>query len=98
MAAGYTIGWRLALGAAVVPVAIAALPLALAAQVLSTRPGAAPEAEVTFTRHIAPILQRSCENCHRQDGVAPMALSTYEEVRPGRARSSSAPASARTRA
>jgi hypothetical protein len=38
--------------------------------------------EVTYTRDVAPILQRSCENCHRADGVAPMALSTYEEVRP----------------
>ena len=37
-------------------------------------PGAA--AEVTFTKHVAPILQRSCENCHRPDGVAPMALRT----------------------
>src|SRR5688572_1192881 len=39
-------------------------------------------APVTFTKHIAPILQRSCENCHRPDGVAPMALRSYEEVRP----------------
>src|SRR5215203_7025479 len=38
--------------------------------------------DLTFTRHIAPILQRSCENCHRPDGVAPMSLRTYEEVRP----------------
>src|SRR5690242_14146647 len=37
---------------------------------------------VTFTKHIAPILQRSCQNCHRSDGVAPMSLVTYEEVRP----------------
>src|SRR2546426_10049524 len=37
---------------------------------------------VTFTRDIAPILQRSCENCHRTSGVAPMPLTTYEEVRP----------------
>src|SRR5688572_9829247 len=37
---------------------------------------------VTFSRDIAPILQRSCENCHRSDGVAPMSLVTYEEVRP----------------
>ncbi len=37
---------------------------------------------VTFTKDIAPILQRSCEKCHRADGVAPMSLSTYEEVRP----------------
>jgi mono/diheme cytochrome c family protein len=38
--------------------------------------------EVTFTKHIAPILQRSCQNCHRPDGGAPMSLLTYEEVRP----------------
>ena len=39
-------------------------------------------AQATFTKDIAPILQRSCENCHRPDGVAPMSLVTYEEVRP----------------
>src|SRR5437870_6896690 len=38
--------------------------------------------DVTFTRDIAPILQRSCQNCHRPDGVAPMSLVTYEDVRP----------------
>ena len=39
-------------------------------------------AEVTFAKDIAPILQRSCQNCHRPAGVAPMSLVTYEEVRP----------------
>jgi len=39
-------------------------------------------ADVTFAKHIAPILQRSCQNCHRPDGVAPMALVTYDDVRP----------------
>ena len=39
-------------------------------------------AQVTFTKDIAPILQRSCQNCHRAEGVAPMSLSTFEEVRP----------------
>ena len=38
--------------------------------------------DITFTRDIAPILQRSCQKCHRPDGVAPMSLVTYEEVRP----------------
>src|SRR5262249_47202965 len=37
---------------------------------------------VTFTRDIAPILQRSCQQCHTADGGAPMSLVTYEEVRP----------------
>jgi hypothetical protein len=39
-------------------------------------------ADVTFAKDIAPILQRSCQNCHRPDGVAPMSLVTFEEVRP----------------
>tara|TARA_B100000959_G_scaffold79216_1_gene84264 strand:- start:8747 stop:9340 length:594 start_codon:yes stop_codon:yes gene_type:complete len=38
--------------------------------------------DVTFTADIAPILQRSCQNCHRHNSVAPMSLLTYEEVRP----------------
>ena len=51
-------------------------PLALHAQ-------QAPAArEITFTKDVAPILQRSCENCHRPDGVAPMSLVNYEDVRP----------------
>ncbi|MBZ5607658.1 MAG: hypothetical protein LAP38_05330 [Acidobacteriia bacterium] len=37
---------------------------------------------VTFAKDIAPILQRSCQECHRPNGVAPMSLVTYEEVRP----------------
>ncbi|MBM4183972.1 MAG: hypothetical protein FJ207_07065 [Gemmatimonadetes bacterium] len=38
-------------------------------------------ATVTFSKDIAPILQRSCENCHRPNGGGPMALVTYEDVR-----------------
>ncbi len=38
--------------------------------------------EVTFSKDIAPILQRSCQNCHQPAGVAPMSLLTYKEVRP----------------
>ncbi|NKB32723.1 MAG: hypothetical protein GKR91_06460 [Pseudomonadales bacterium] len=38
--------------------------------------------EVTFHRDIEPILQRSCQNCHRPGGVAPMSLVTYEQVAP----------------
>jgi hypothetical protein len=53
-----------------------AVPLTVAAQ------QAAVTREVTFAKDIAPILQRSCEGCHRPDGVAPMSLVTYEDVRP----------------
>jgi mono/diheme cytochrome c family protein len=38
--------------------------------------------KVTFAKDIAPILQRSCQNCHRPGSVAPMSLIGYEEVRP----------------
>lgn len=38
-------------------------------------------ADVTYSRDIAPILQRSCETCHRPDGGGPMSLMTYDEVR-----------------
>ena len=37
---------------------------------------------VTFSKDIAPILQRSCQRCHRPDSVAPMSLITYEQARP----------------
>jgi hypothetical protein len=35
---------------------------------------------VTFSKDIAPILQRSCQSCHRDGGGAPMSLITYDEV------------------
>jgi hypothetical protein len=56
----------------------------VAPPVLSAQSGAPadPAAEVTFTKDIAPILQRSCQQCHRPGGVAPMPLLTYEQVRP----------------
>ena len=64
----------------------AVLGLLLAAGVsLPVAAGAQPAAadhEVTFARDIAPILQRSCQECHRPASVAPMSLLTYEEVRP----------------
>jgi hypothetical protein len=43
---------------------------------------APPQGQVTFTKDIAPILQRSCQNCHRPESIAPMSLLTYEDVRP----------------
>jgi hypothetical protein len=37
---------------------------------------------VTFSRDIAPILQRSCQTCHRPNSIAPMPLISYEDARP----------------
>ncbi len=44
--------------------------------------GAAAQDEVTFTKDVVPILQRSCQECHRTGSIAPMSLLTYEEARP----------------
>ena len=65
------------------------LPLWLAA---SRRPGEMPRGEaalpvraaepVTFSKDVAPILQRSCVSCHRPGEMAPMSLMTYEDARP----------------
>jgi hypothetical protein len=37
---------------------------------------------VTFTKDVAPILQKSCQNCHRPGAIAPMSLLTYQDARP----------------
>ena len=36
----------------------------------------------TFSKDIAPIFQRSCDNCHRAGSIAPMSLLTYKDARP----------------
>ena len=64
----FALGWLAALG-------VMAFPLPAAGQ-------NQPHDEVTFTKDIAPILQRSCQRCHRPDSLAPMSLIDYEEVRP----------------
>ena len=38
--------------------------------------------DVTFSRDVAPILQRSCQTCHRPGQMGPMSLMSYEQVRP----------------
>lgn len=43
---------------------------------------------ITYHKDIEPIFQRNCQSCHRPEGaayggmIAPMPLTTYEEVRP----------------
>jgi hypothetical protein len=63
----------------------ALIPIIGVALVLSASPTAqsgSAAGDVTFSKDIAPILQRSCQQCHNASGVAPMPLTTYEEVRP----------------
>ena len=56
--------------------------LALAAFAVATTGVSAQSDEVTFHRDIEPILQRSCQSCHRIGGAGPMPLQTYEQVAP----------------
>jgi hypothetical protein len=51
-----------------------------AARASTTRP--APTAVPTFTKDVAPILQKACQTCHHPGTSAPMSLVTYEDVRP----------------
>ena len=59
-----------------------AILAALVAPTLSRTIAGQTPGTATFTRDIAPILQRSCQNCHRPNSVAPMSLISYEDVRP----------------
>src|SRR5262249_36017270 len=36
--------------------------------------------QITFTRHVAPIIFGRCAPCHRPDGAAPFSLLTYSDV------------------
>ena len=40
------------------------------------------QAQVTFTKDVAPILAERCQICHRAGTFAPMSLMTYQEARP----------------
>src|SRR5262245_55875106 len=68
---------RLAAPCAVVLAVVAAGTL-VRAQAPSRPAGQAP----TFAKDVAPIFQRSCQNCHRPNSIAPMSLLTYEDARP----------------
>src|ERR1700733_5070674 len=60
---------------------ILSLPVAgLAISLLPLAQGAEPE--VTFSKDIAPIFERACQNCHRPGAIAPMSLLTYKDARP----------------
>ncbi|MFQ5704176.1 MAG: hypothetical protein ACE5HT_09150 [Gemmatimonadales bacterium] len=38
--------------------------------------------EITFAKHVAPILQEKCQVCHQPNSIAPMSLLTYDDARP----------------
>ena len=72
-----TTGWGISIGNACFTLAALGLVFAHSAEAQEE----VALSDVTYSREIAPILQRSCQNCHNATGVAPMALQTYEQVR-----------------
>jgi mono/diheme cytochrome c family protein len=36
---------------------------------------------VTYARHVAPILQQKCQECHQPNSIAPMSLLTYDDAK-----------------
>ncbi len=52
---------------------------AVSAGTSAQQPASAP---VTFSKDVAPILQKACQNCHRPGAIAPMSLLTYQDARP----------------
>lgn len=47
---------------------------------IGRKPRSAPHGEVTYTRHIAALLDKHCVACHRPGEVGPFALTDYDEV------------------
>jgi hypothetical protein len=45
-------------------------------------PSLAVAAPPTFSKDVAPILYKSCVECHRPGAIAPMALISYDDARP----------------
>ena len=64
--------WTKLLGAAAL---IIATPAAFAAD------ATAPADEITYTKHIAKIVQERCQECHRPGQIAPFSLTNYRQVK-----------------
>jgi len=61
---------------------VGALSLAvLSASQSPTPPSGAAREAITFTKHVAPILQQKCQVCHQPNSIGPMPLLTYEDAK-----------------
>src|ERR1041385_5708608 len=57
------------------------LALIVALVIPITQVQSQPQARVTFTEHVAPIVLNVCATCHRPGEAAPFSLLTYDDVR-----------------
>jgi Flp pilus assembly protein TadD/mono/diheme cytochrome c family protein len=72
---------RAATRASVAFVFAAALGLSVPQEVPAQSASPPPASAPTFTRDIAPILYRSCSNCHRPGESGPFPLLTYDDAK-----------------
>jgi mono/diheme cytochrome c family protein len=56
-------------------------PHADASRLLQASQAGPAQTQVTFTKHVAPIVFDRCASCHRPGGGAPFSLLTYQDVR-----------------
>ena len=73
---------RVLKSAGVLAVLVAVALLGAHTGVSAQAPANARAGGVTFAKDVAPILQKSCQSCHRPGQMAPMSLLTYQDVRP----------------
>jgi hypothetical protein len=67
----------------VIPIVVGTVAILVSVHATAARPEAAPAGTVpTFAKDVAPIVFNNCANCHRSGEVAPMTLTSYEDVRP----------------
>lgn len=66
------------LGANMAVITLLGVPASLA---LAAEPADGSES-VTYASHVASIINDNCVVCHREGGIGPMELSSYEQVRP----------------
>ena len=65
----------------ILPVSLA-LVITIATVPMRAGQSATDQAQVTFAKDVAPILQKNCQVCHRPGSIAPMSLLTYVDARP----------------
>jgi len=48
--------------------------------IIARAPETAPHGDVTYSQHVASIVNHHCRECHREGELAPFPLTTYDEV------------------
>ncbi len=60
---------------------VAAFAFQSSAQAQASFTSSGDGADVTYARDVAEIIQENCQVCHRQGGIGPMELMSYEDAR-----------------